>query len=158
VSTISGFPTGLLGLLDSKNFGQQPNTLSDVIVPIVDTTGLFETTKQFGEVQLIAAPANGINVGLRVPQGEVWRVHAGGVFCLTGAGDSLEWTPVIEVNLTVIPIADTQVQGSDITRMVAMKVAPFWLQPGSQLSVFISAIVGVPTAMSVAYLVSRLRV
>lgn len=157
MSRISGFPTGFLSLLDSKSFGEQPDVVGDAIVPTVDIGDLFLSTKTNGEVQVVAVPALGPNAGLRVPNGEVWKVQAGGIFVLAGAGVTLDLTPVVEVTGIITPIADTISVLASTTRMVTMKAAPFWLKAGAQLTAYVTALVGVPT-ISIAYVVSRLRV
>lgn len=156
MSILSGFARGLLSLLDSQNFGEAPKSLSDTISPIVDTTGLYLLTKQSGVVGLVAVPA-GLNRVIQVPLGEVWRVHAGGVFVLNPVAVTNTWTPFIEVSGIVVPIAPSFSVPASATRMQPMTVQPFFLSAGDWLGVYGSELVGVPTAVSCAYVVSRLK-
>lgn len=159
MSRISGFPSGLLGLLDSKNFGQQPDELVDSITPVINLVDLFLTTKQVGAVQIVAAPANGINAGIVVPQGEVWRVHCGGVLSITNAFGSHSFTPVVESKgegAIVLPIGETIVQAASLTRWSPMLCDPFYLKAGDQLSAYLGEVADTPT-ISIAYMVSKIR-
>lgn len=148
----------MLDLVGSQNFGVAPKDLGELVVPQIDLSPLYLLTKQRAQVQIVAVPAAGQNAGggLVVPAGEVWKVHAGGIFVLCGAGVSGDFTPIISVNGGVTPIADTLSVAANTTRMISMKQEPFWLPAGAELSVYISALVLVPT-VSISYLVSRLR-
>ena len=155
---LAGFPTGLLSLLGSQSFGEAPKTLADDIQCTVETQDLYLLTTQVNTVQIIAAPANGQNLGagLVVPTGEVWRVLAGGVFVLNGVGVTGDYTPILNSNAGLVPLADTVSLVASTTRMICWKQVPFWLRAGQELSVYISALVGAPT-VSVAALIGRLR-
>lgn len=154
---LSGYPSGLLALLGSQSFGEAPKELGDVIAPIIDTSSLYLLTAQSAAVQIIAAPANGINAGLRVPQGEIWRCHVVGGLCISNAGNTLDWTLAFESQGGVGPLSDTISQVASTTRWIASKAGPFWLRAGEQIAPYISALVGVPVSMSITALVSRLR-
>jgi len=158
VSILSGFAKGLLSLLDSQNFGEAPRELGAIVVPTVDAGDLYLLNKQVGVVQVLAAPVNGNNAGggLVVPQGEVWRIHAGGVFVLAGVGVTLDITPIAIVSGIVVPLGTTQSILASTTRMLPMLESPLWLSAGSELSCYITAIAGAPT-VSIAYIVSKLK-
>lgn len=155
---LSGFPKGLLSLLGSQNFGINPKDLSDVVAPTVELSELYLLSKQVSTFQTIAAPANGTNAGagLIVPAGEVWRVHAGGIFVITGVGVTLDITPITIVNGITCPLASTTSIAASLFRWVPMIMNPFWADAGSELGAYISALVGAPT-VSIQYLVSKLR-
>ena len=153
---LSAFPNGLLSLTGSQSFGTAPKELGDIIAPTIELADLYLLSLQEPEVLILAAPVNGINAGIRVPPGEVWRVVAGGVFVLAGAGVTLDWTPVVESQGGLIPIGDTQSQAASTTRLQASKQTPFWVKSGDQVTIYIQALVGVPT-VSIALLIDRLR-
>jgi len=156
MSTISGFPIGFLSLLESKTFGNNPNQVGDVLLPTVDIGDLFLTTKQTAHVQGVAAPANGPNAGIFVPPGEVWRIHAGGMFAICPVGATIDATLVVEQNSGVLPLSDTLVIAPNTTRWLSMKSPAFWLQAGAQFSVYITSLAGAPT-VSLGILVSKLK-
>lgn len=158
---ITRYPRGLLDLLGLQSQGQNPNALGSTVAPTLELGALYGLSAQnTGQiVSIIAAPANGSNAGagLIVPQGEVWRVEYGGVFFITDAGDSADFAPIINTAAAAIPIGSTMSIGASSTRLNAATQCPFWLTSGSELSVYISSLVGVPTAVSVAYQLTKLR-
>lgn len=157
MTRLAGFPSGLLSLVGSANFGDAPNQMGDVIAPCIELQDLYLLTAQEPEILIVAAPANGINAGIRVPAGEVWKVVQGGVFVDTGAGVSLtSWTPVVEASGGVIPIADSVLAHPASQTILKAIHTPFWVKAGDQVSVYIRGLAGVPT-ISIALLISRLR-
>jgi hypothetical protein len=148
----------LLSLLDSQNFGEAPKTFGDVVVPTVEIGELYLLSKQVGVAFVMAAPVNGPNSGggLQVPAGEIWRVHYGGLQIINGVGVTGDFTPAANVTGGSIPIGATISVAASTTRIAPFIEQPFWLTAGSELSVFISALVGAPT-VSLAYVVSKLK-
>lgn len=69
-------PLGLLGLLDSKAGGQNPNTLLDEVRPVIDLTDAFSVANRFSQNSAIAGPVLGLNIfptTLGEPDpGEIW--------------------------------------------------------------------------------------
>ncbi len=159
MSRLSGYPSGLLSLLGSQNFGEAPKDLSDVVSPVVDISGLYLLSSQSSALSVLAAPANGQNqgAGLVVPKSEVWRVWGGGLAITNGVGVTGEYTPIINDGGISIPIGNTLVTAASQTRWVPMVQGPFWLRAGQELGVSIGALVGVPGLVAVSCLVSRLR-
>jgi hypothetical protein len=154
---LHGYPAGFQSLVGSQNQGASPAELGDVIAPCVDLTEAYLLGKQEGIAAVIAAPVNTINTAFEVPIGEVWRVNGGGCFVTTGAGESLDWTPTIEINGVVMPLETTLAQAASQTRMRSIWARGYiWAQAGHKLGIYITGLVGAPT-VSCSYSISRLR-
>lgn len=160
MSRLSGFPTGLLSLLGSQNFGEAPNELGDVIAPTVDIGELFALTRQEAIFVSYATPTTGNNngAGLIVPPGEIWRVMAGGAFAAPGAGVTFQFGPHVIVGNTT-PLAPFVAAVASQIRVNPIPFGGFWIGAGSELGVYLSDVVGVPGAGSVSlrYLVQKFR-
>lgn len=156
---ISGFPTALLALVGSQNFGVAPKELGELVTPTLDMTPLYLLGQQTTVSITLSAPANGGNQaqGLSIPQGENWYIHNVGLQVLAGAGVtgefSLYWTAMPGNGFS--PIADTVVMTASTFRMKAGG-GGFWMRSGSEISCHIANLVGVPT-VSIAGVVTRLR-
>ena len=89
-------PLGLLGLLDSKAGGQNPNSLSDEVRPVVDLNSFYGVQTRFSVNAALAAGAIAIGanvfpVTLGSPQtGQLWVMRAIGVRC-TAAYAAATW-------------------------------------------------------------------
>jgi len=154
---LSGFPVGLLGLLDSQNLGETPRDLNEVIVPTVDLTEFYALPKGEPEIAIIAAPANGFNVGVTVPDREVWRINFGGAFAITDVGDSFNFAPAVNFEAGVVPIGKMVAIAASQQRFSVASQLPIFVPSGSVIGVYIAELVGVPTAVSVALGITRLR-
>lgn len=87
MSRLAGFPQGLLSLLGSQDFGEAPNELSQVIVPIVDLTPMYQASKQSIETTSPGNAIAGVNgTTFQVPTGETWIIKAADVRMAAGAG------------------------------------------------------------------------
>lgn len=101
-------PEGLLGALELKTLGQNPNAFGDTVVPFFDVAGFYglpntlTTSALSSNVVAVASFAAAITV----PDGEVWRLRYGG-FTLEGftAGDSA-WAALAMARTTspVVPL------------------------------------------------------
>lgn len=111
-SSIQNYPPGLLTLLGLKG-GENPTSLSDVVVPIVDVTPRYNaglvTTKSSGSSVVNTL---GASLTLTVPAGECWDVIAVG---FTGALLAAALEPALEININGCAVAYTQNVG-DVTR------------------------------------------
>jgi len=161
VSRLAGFPTGLLSLVGSQNFGSAPKDLGDVVQPTLDLSELYLLSQLVPFSGTLTAPANGANSaqgGIAVPNGEVWYVQQVGLQVLTGVGVTGEFTlyatPAPGGGFT--PLADTQVMTASTFRMKAGVQGPMWLRSGAEISCHIANLVGVPV-VSIAALVCRLK-
>lgn len=158
-SRLAGFPTGLLDLVGSQNFGIAPKELLETVSPTVDMLELYSLTKQSGRISILSAPANGNNAGqgLVVPAGEVWRIVAGGIFVAAGVGVTGDFTPIVNSGGGTTPLGDTLSVAASTTRWITSKAgSAFWLRSGDELGAYITALAGAPT-VSVAYQVARFR-
>lgn len=158
MSQIAGFAKGLLSLLDSQSFGESPKVLGDTIVPVVSIEELYLLQKQTTVVSIVGAPVNNLNPNaIPVPSGEVWRIHAGGIFMLNPVAVTNGFAPVINIDGGVIPLGPLVASPASASRWAPMTCGPFWLSAGGTLAAYGSELVGVPTSVSIAFLVSKLR-
>ena len=160
MSKIAGFPTGLLALLGSQNFGMSPKELVEAVQPCLEMTPFYLTSQMTTVSITLSAPANGGNQaqGFSIPNGENWFIHAIGLQVLAGVGVTGEFTlyQTAQPGTGFCPIADTQVMTASTFRMKAALVDKFWMRSGSEVSCHIANLVGVPT-VSIAAVVTRLK-
>lgn len=166
MSRLSGYPAGLLSLLGSQNFGQTPNELGQMIVPIVDLTGMYGQSKQSFET---VAPGNAVNgvtsTVFQVPVGETWILNAADVRMAPGAATGVDnfalvlsatgptGTAVIFASSFVQPAA---VLPGDIA-WATLRFPGIRLPPGSGIGYYAEGVVGaVPVFVSIA--ATRLRI
>jgi len=78
--TIQQNPYGLLGLLNSKAGGQNPNALLDEVRPAVELFDLYSVQNRRSINSAIAAPVLGLNIFpttlTEPPAGEIWVMKA----------------------------------------------------------------------------------
>lgn len=157
MSRLAGFPTGLLSLLGSQNFGEAPKELSDTVLTTVDGSPLYLLSQQVAQIGIVALPANGVNIALTVPLGEVWRVAYGGVFCLTGAGTTVDVTAIIGVDGGTVPLSSTVSLAATQQRFIPCIHRDIWLRAGQTLGAHLNLLVGANISLSASYAISRLR-
>lgn len=158
---LSGFPVGLLSLLDAQNFGENPRVAADSFSPIIDATGLFMTNKQVLEPRALATVANGPNTAwaVTVPAGELWYIHWAAVFATTGAGDAIGrlWITYFQDGGQFAISPTVPVMGANASEFAIMSVQPFWAVPGSRIGVFCVGVAGATPQASGGFLVTKLR-
>lgn len=83
-------PLGLLGAFLLKTDGRNPADFGETVVPTTDVTDHYVLPQQeiARATVTITGPAVGANVGLTVPQGEIWRVWGASMFWIHAAGDA----------------------------------------------------------------------
>lgn len=89
MSRIAAFAKGLLGLVDSQNFGRGPSELFESVQPVLELTPLYLLNKQvvkFGGVGALAAGVN--SAALIVPANKVWWIHGASASVIPPAGAS----------------------------------------------------------------------
>lgn len=83
MSSINRQPTGFLGFLGIKNFGRNPTSASDVLLPNWDLADLYlAQSRIYASITTEVGPpetAPEFVVVHQVPPGEVWFVHAFGL-------------------------------------------------------------------------------
>jgi hypothetical protein len=82
-------PLGLLGLLNLKTLGSNPNGFGEIVTPTADLRTMYgaplhETFEQAGAETFVPTTTT-----MRVPQGEIWRVLAAGYLLNLGTGFDL---------------------------------------------------------------------
>lgn len=161
MSQIAGFPSGLLDIVGSQNFGEAPRDLSQVVSPTMDLTELYLLSKQRIEAVANFVVVNGSNTAnsLLVPAGEAWRVYGFSAFVSFAVGDSGSMTALMTLNGIGMAMGETRlhVAGTVEAWFVYASQTPIWIPAGARLSLFATAVGGVPNA-SLQALVSRVRV
>lgn len=155
-NTIGGNPVGLLSILQSQNFGQNPKELSGTIVPTVEIRELYQLQFQQARAGGVAVPAIGFNQAVVVPATQLWHVKAGGIILGAAAGVSADITMTCRYRGSLFPLTDTIPLAASQTRYVTMKAAPFWAEAGVEFGVDISSLVGAPS-IQLSLLISALR-
>lgn len=153
-------PWGLLGLLNLKTQGQNPDTLLGDVRPTLDLLRLYmqgdARTILTANIPLVATGGAGPAVpDAQVPNGEMWAVH---YFSITmngvlGVGQELSIAPMIEYGLTgggggigvAVGQASRVYTNGDGPMVTADIPGGFLLlPPTSQLYVWVSRITGGP--------------
>lgn len=163
MSALAGFAKGFLSLIDTQNFGMAPKTLADFVQPTIEMGDLYLLNKQSGFFGSNAAPANGFNLltapaGIvsRVPDAEVWRLHALSIIIACGAGAAINAAPAVRIDGNAIPLAPLQVVAATQTLVSVASTPPLWLNAGTELGFYAQ---GTTLAPVIAWqaIVSRLR-
>jgi len=151
---LTGFPRGLLDLIGSNNFGDNPNEMSPVIVPTIDLTDLYMATRIVSRAGIgSGAPAAGVNRVLltEVPQGKLWALYS------AAASFSAEAGVTADVGLALTVPADNAYRtyltnwvavAAGLTKAATAQFAPMFLPSGSRLGVYLQNVTGVPTVAS----------
>lgn len=163
MSLISGYPSGLLSLLDAQTQGKAPAELLQSIQPTIDMTTLFAISKQSGVGGFEVAPAAGGFIPMTggagpntVPAGELWFVSAFSILCQSGAGESSNFCPAVRLNGLVTPLAEMVSCLASTTRVCASKFPFLALAAGTEIGAYCAENVLAPT-LSTQLIVSRLR-
>lgn len=147
------FAEGLLGFLQLKNAGRNPQELSQQVYGFLELRDwMFATRAQVATLgsQTLAAG----NLGFRpfttapitVPNGEVWYVHQYSCYANLDNGETLHFRPAMGTPLTgpattgIFGVGDAiQLSGAATPRVVsATAAAPFFLPPGHRLGIYVS--------------------
>jgi len=97
MSQINRVPFGLQDLLASKNFGDNPNDLAQVVAPVLDIEKYFETERYsyYHGADVIPGGTTALVDTTRVPEGELWFLHAMGIKAeLTATGAAVPTVPL----------------------------------------------------------------
>ena len=145
---IQTIPQGLLGLLQLKEMGRNPATLSDVVTPQVDLFPLWIQRQQVTLVQpntdtlTLATGATGAqNFATKVPQGQAWYVTYMAVDGSSNtAADFIRYAPSVQFagngfSFTVGPDVSDAITARQ--RRIRSFCGPFWAPPGTQFSVYV---------------------
>lgn len=105
MSRIQSPPRGLQDLLGTQNFGQNPNELSQTVVPVVNMGNFYQLDKTFTPRQTVNFPVSpGVQPGdravIEVPAGQMWYVWklSAAVSNIIGAGQEFRSRCFIELN------------------------------------------------------------
>jgi len=158
VSILHGFPKGLLSLVGSQAFGTNPKQLGDVVAPTIDLRDLYLLSVQSSIAGSAAAPAAGFNLCLTVPEGNVWRILAGGGIIVNGAGVTGDWGLTIKPGGgSEVPLTSVIATAANQVRFLPLTNGPIWASAGTQIGLNGSALVGVPGSCTVSLVISGVR-
>jgi len=161
VITLSNYPKGLLDLLGSQNFGENPRIFEDRILGVVDVGAQLQVNKTVA----IATPAflpggTGFRVDannlLRVPAGETWLVKAFHAGVTTAVGEAINYHPAVGMDGNSFALATSRAVGASLNDSHPSIVQGFWIPAGAQLGVFVNSLTGAPFA-ALGAIVVRLR-
>lgn len=74
MSRINRVPFGLQFLLDSQNFGKNPNDLSEITAGTIDLSKFWESLLTRHETTVTAINSIGQGGIIKVPEGELWQI------------------------------------------------------------------------------------
>jgi len=165
---ISGFPAGLLSLLDAQNFGEAPNELLSGISPTVDLAHMFALSKQVAisgsNSSITAAGFALMTAGLVlpvVPVGEVWHVKLWSGIVQTVAANQWGGAIAVRLNGLIMPVTPYIYTGNAATP----EQAPFGyaddllLPPGTEIGLYTSYKTGGTAAVaSVGCIAARYKI
>lgn len=166
------YPLGLLGLLDAKIQGKTPNELAQFTQPTLDLAQFL--LEQGAEVRIddtAAVAANALVLGaastLRVPEDEIWYVHAFTARPTADllAGTTYEYTGAQKTTLAVGTFNAGQFARTSTAtatagfRTLAGNGRPFLMAPGDELGLWVTrTVLGTAATFSLFAKFSRLRV
>jgi len=143
---IQSSPRGLLGLLQLKNVGQNPELLLDAVQPVLEMRELYIS----GLLELVAVAATAAAVGpnnvISVPNNETWFIRT---VCATtevlGAAEAIRVQPAIAygASLLTTPVGDLQaaVTGERV-RAHSDPAALLIAGPGDVIGFWVAALTG----------------
>lgn len=161
MSRLSGFPQGLLGLIGSVTFGNNPKELSDAVVPTVDIADLFELSTQVVISDVLnPVPGTGFRQGtpaITVPTGEVWHVKDFSVIAITPAASTITFAPAVQFQQNVLFQNDPVLAIASQTRWSVWKGEPRWFGSGTSFGVYVTDLVGAAVITGISMLVAKVR-
>lgn len=77
MSQITRVPLGLQDLLGSKNFGDNPSELAQVVAPVLDVSKFLSIERRrWWTDGVVRVAANSQFAAVRIPDGELWLIEA----------------------------------------------------------------------------------
>jgi len=153
-------PLGLLGLLNLKNTGNNPDTMAGYVQPTLDLMDMYF----IGQAQAIGGQLRTITAGptpgfypwdagtgpITVPQSEVWKVHRYSLAGNTAAATTASGFRAAYQNFNGL----TFLMGEPAMSLAALETKnmyaeDFWLPPGSSLGFVIGGATGGNTQFAV---------
>lgn len=161
MSRLAGYPSGLLSLTGSQNFGINPKELSDSVVPVVDIGELYAVTQQVVlSDNLNPVPGTGFRQGVpvvSVPVGELWRVLTMSVIAITPAASTITFAPAAQIQANVLFMNDPISVVASSTRWSVSKLPPAWFGPGTSFGVYVGELTGAAVITGISLLAARVR-
>jgi len=155
-------PNGLLGFLQLKNRGANPSQLEDGVQPIIDLGEWYRqtnietiTNRTTGN---LARGLNAATVPIEVPANQWWYVTHAGARSVIPANELL-WARLAIMGTQaaapamVGPLECNSASGAAVARITELFVYSedaFWMQPGDQIYVYVSDIIGAATVANIS--------
>jgi hypothetical protein len=147
---INRVPQGLLGLLDSKASGHNPEELDDSVKATFEVRDLYALNLRGTNSQASTLTGLGVTVGafsnLVVPQGELWLLYSVTAHLSTpplGAGATLKlyvgFVPADANRFHSLGTGDSTVTGEDL---IAGWDGAYLIQPGDSPQVYVTRLTG----------------
>lgn len=135
-------PGGLLGFLGIKNFGRNPQGLTDQLAGTWDLADLYLSAAAIQSQYSATFTAAGKQMAFAVPSGEYWYVRNFSVRTdvIGGAGGSIDIACAIDSqsNLVTLNVGDSSGITSVATaRAAAFLPRPIVLQPGESIGAYV---------------------
>lgn len=159
---------GLSALLALRSGGIQPNTLAELVAPIIDLSDLFllngRQTIGFNQIVGVAVgrndfPAPGPLADAVVPPGEMWYVWDALVQATLGAGVAVDVACgcLFDSSIVIAGPTGAYEAGAANQDVRAHIDRPLWLGPGSRMVALVRSVTGAVT-VSGAAVVTRLKI
>lgn len=171
---INRVPLGLMSLLDSQTQGQAPATMSETVVGGFDLGALWYNSRGLESLQAVspAQTSSGqANVGINVPEGELWAVIHASARSYYNEGAATNQA----IDLTFFPNQQTGVNSISLASSPTRNLGagsigsafwnwsggyPLYARAGSRFGAFLSSQLSLSTGsiVEVAVLFYRLRI
>lgn len=155
---------GLRSLLELTSGDSPPQALADQLVLTLDAFELYllnfaETTSGDGTIVSTGPlPLNSGAGALTVPPGELWFCRQYSVTFAPGAAASATVAPLLRSAGNIRSILGNYFTAANPAVGGAFSINPFWMRPGDNLGVEVSAFAGAGTVVAGWLNFSRLRV
>lgn len=165
-------PTGILGSLELKVLGKNPDRFSAELAPVADFLDnyIVDRLAPIAPIATLTNPATSVLCGQSVATGEVWRVLTIQAQATVLAADAantywatINLTPpgaVVTQIMAVGVMTNISVAGATGTRYFSLVLPhPLWLTPGWRLGVgiFASAAPAVSSAVAMIAMANRIQ-
>lgn len=157
MSSINRQPTGWLGFLGIKNFGRNPVSATEQLLPTWNLQELYlNAAAEYGNIPFTAVGGLGDNVVFQAGSDAIY-IDTFSAYLQTGAGQAIQaaLTRVKQDSTYAILLEDPVSIGASTQTATALK-RPIWLQPGEQLGVNVLALTGAPN-WAIRWRFTRLR-
>lgn len=157
---LTGFPKGLLSLVESQSFGENVREMATTLAPTLELTDLYLASRLeivFGSPAAVNL-ANGFNsiAACQVPAGELWRVYMGNAAVVSPVAATGRFSPAVRINGGSLILGNQVDYLASTTSWSMQTPAAFWAPSGAELGLFGAQVVGA-SPCSAQFWISRLK-